>query len=1027
SGTLALGISNAIPSNSAVTIGGTFAGGNGGAGTLSMGSFTNAIGSLAFSGSGGTIRFAPTLSQTSTLMLTASGNVNLAGTSTLDLGNTVLTAGLYRLIAGSSLTGQFSGTTGLDSNYFVRYGTVNANEVDLQRKADQAATFTMTAANTRALVNTSVAASGTLTNITPSGGTNLAVSLSSGGPLTANGFSSGTNSLAPGASTAVSGSIQAGATAGTFGWSVLNTDPNAIQTTSTATGSLTVVNQRTFSTSTGTLSLGFVHQGGSFSTPTLTVTSTGLNSVTENATLGGFTGGAAGFSLGRTSGTNVFDGLVSPQQAVYTLSGSTGSLGAISGTYSSTVTREFSGSTSINVAVSGQVYSGQSIWATTTSGTLGWGTLSGTGANAFGLNWGTNQGSPGLDAGFTTTDTATFASALTSGTAVILLNGAAPSLRGITFSNSAGTYDLDVGSGGTGRITLAAGGTSAASSNTLAGFHEIHTELQLGSNLQVAVTGGSGLILHAAISGSNFSLTKADAGLLTVRGNNAYSGGTLIAGGTLALGNSGTPLGSGSVVLTNNSTLDMRGFAIGNTIDATYGFIINPGAANIDITGTATVSGTGGIIGVYTVQPTAVATFTSPLGVLSGSTVAGTITVQGGGTLLTTSTITSNGSILVNTGAVATLTGPVDGTVTTAGATTFSGVVLGAADITVSGGTTTFHGTTFGDVNVDVSGTNTGNATAIFSGTVAKTAHVYASGTITLLGAVAASADVKAETGGVVQLLGTGSFAQPAMTNNGLVVVNRSDYLRMATAISGSGALEKYGSGTLELAGANTFTGQVSANAGRLLVNGNLAAPVYVAPAATLGGSGAIGGFTSIAGIHAPGNSPGLQTFTGGLTYGGTSTFQWELAANTADAADRGVLYDGVNVTDSNLQIDAGATIDLIFSGGLSSVSWADSFWDTNHQWVAIAHAGMGLSTGLFTIGTIGNDINGNPIWVARPDAYFSVLRQGDNIVVAFSAPEPGAITIAAIGLGIVAWRLRRRSRPTPPGDAGSPPPPRSE
>ncbi|MFM9058667.1 MAG: beta strand repeat-containing protein, partial [Planctomycetaceae bacterium] len=47
SGTLALGISNAIPSNSAVTIGGTFAGGNGGAGTLSMGSFTNAIGSLA--------------------------------------------------------------------------------------------------------------------------------------------------------------------------------------------------------------------------------------------------------------------------------------------------------------------------------------------------------------------------------------------------------------------------------------------------------------------------------------------------------------------------------------------------------------------------------------------------------------------------------------------------------------------------------------------------------------------------------------------------------------------------------------------------------------------------------------------------------------------------------------------------------------------------------------------------------------------------------------------------------------------
>jgi hypothetical protein len=55
--------------------------------------------------------------------------------------------------------------------------------------------------------------------------------------------------------------------------------------------------------------------------------------------------------------------------------------------------------------------------------------------------------------------------------------------------------------------------------------------------------------------------------------------------------------------------------------------------------------------------------------------------------------------------------------------------------------------------------------------------------------------------------------------------------------------------------------------------------------------------------IHAPGNSPGLQSFTGGLSYAAGSHLQWELVANAAELADRGTLYDAVDVIFGPLSI----------------------------------------------------------------------------------------------------------------------------
>ena len=691
-GTLQLGIDDAIPSDSVVTIGNTI-----GAGTLSTGTFTNAIGGLLFSGSGGTLSLTPTSRQTSTVQLSSTGLIDLTGgLSALDLGNTPLSAGLYRLISGSTLTGTFGTVTGLDSNYLLRYGMVTAGEIDAQRRADQATTFTMTTGTvTRALVNTTVGVSGTVTNSTEMFGSDLTVSLSSGGLLSATNFSSGTSSVAPQTSTSVWGLIATGASVGTQTWSVINTDTNAITTTSTASGSLQVVDQRTFSItgnpialgrylisstpttgtasvisdglynstasavlgsfsisngltlsltsgsaefygasssqtagykvtglaslsgllsgtftsnvtaelgsispvavdytanpvdqrvftpSTPTLALGYVHQGTTLSGPSVGITSTGLNATTASGTLGSFAGGPSEFTLGLTTGSAGFVGATASQTATYSIAGTATTLGSLSGTYISAVTAEFGSIPDVTVAVTGQVYSGQATWKTNGGGN--WGTLAGAGVNAFGLNWGANQGSPGLDSNYTNTDTATFGSAVASGTATIRTSGANISLKSIAFDNANASYVL-LQSGNSNPIRLAGSGTSASAINAMAGSHTISSNMTLGSAMAVDVSAGAALTINNTISGtsSDYSLTKTGVGTLTMNGDNSYVGDTIVEAGTLR----GVGSVAGLLAVRNGAT-----FAVGD--EAAFG-VFEVGSLTLDMGSTSKllISGT---------------------------------------------------------------------------------------------------------------------------------------------------------------------------------------------------------------------------------------------------------------------------------------------------------------------------------------------------------------------------------------------------------------------------------------------------
>ncbi len=1122
SGTLALGISNAIPSNSAVTLGGSDAGGDGGIGVLSMGSFTNAIGSLAFSGSGGTIRMAPTASATSTVVLSATGAITLTGTSTLDLTGMATGAGLYRLIGGSSLTGTFATVTGLASNYLIRYGTVNANEVDAQFRANQATTFTMTTgAVTRALVNTNVAVSGTITNSSPVNSTALALGLASTG-LTGSGFTTG--NVTAGSSTAVSGTLATGSTAGTQNWSITNTDAASITTTSTATGSLTVVNQRTFSvspatvalgrylitnavptgttgvtslglsattanaslgsfsssngytlslasgstnfagasesqtagytltgsatlagllsgsfsstvtaelgsidpvvinytanpvnqrtftTSTATLALGFVHAGGSSSTPTLTVTSTGLNATTADATLGSFTGGPAGFSLGLTSGTNVFAGASSPQSTTYTLSGTGSTLGAISGTYSSPVAAEFGSIPNVTVAVTGQVYSGQSTWATNGGGN--WGTF----ASGFGANWGTNEGSPGLDAAFTNVDTATFGSALTGGTAAINTNGANISLASLTFNNAAGAYEI-YQTGGSGAMTLVAAGTNSAGITVTAGSHAIHADLTLGSDLIVDISAGAAITFHNAVAGSAGSdLTKTGLGTLFINGNSTYAGDTTISQGTVSLLSGVNPLGLGTVTVASGATLDFNNRDISNVLNVLPGgILLNTGSGQVSDVSTLVIF-TGTSNGAVNVLTGGTASFESTVGAL--------VTVNAGGVADFTSLSSGLPSVNVLGGGLVTVAGTAAGSYQVAGTGTFSGSLTGNLDVS-NGGVVAFNGSNSSGAtfNVDAGGLATVGSSATIGG------QLHVSGSAIIAGTVTSAADVLVEAGGSVTLVDGASFGQTALGNSGLLVIDNAAPLSLATGISGTGSLTKVSAGLLTLTGTSTFTGGTIVEAGQMNVVGSLGSDTSVLAGGTVGGTGSIGGTLSGAGLVSPGDS-GVGILTAGVFDGSTglnAAFEFTSSAPNYAVTGTGALNDVLRLTNADpfasAALNATNVIDIYLNAG--SVNYLDEFeggFYAEQLSPAQLLAAVGNATYVGWLRTDGAGVrtfNGFNYVPIATDEFLQRVRvetkegptPGSSVTVFVAVPEPATIVLGVTSLLSVLGlsTLRRR------------------
>jgi autotransporter-associated beta strand protein len=260
-------------------------------------------------------------------------------------------------------------------------------------------------------------------------------------------------------------------------------------------------------------------------------------------------------------------------------------------------------------------------------------------------------------------------------------------------------------------------------------------------------------------------------------------------------------------------------------------------------------------------------------------------------------------------------------------------------------------------------------------------------------------------------LLGTTASIQGNIVNNANVYFFTNSSGTYAGIMSGTGSLTAYGTASIALTAANTYTGPTTISRGGLQLNGSIAGSLSVESMASLSGTGTIGGNATIAGTHSPGNSPGTQTFNGNLTYSPGAIVNWELIANTTGTA--GVNYDQIIMPSGNLTFSGSTTLALSFNLPGSTVDWSDAFWNVNQAWTIYDLSG-GATSG------ISNLLVGGSLLDAQGDAlsptgrgYFTTSLSGQDVMLNFIAvPEPSGWVMAGIGCALSGLMIgRRRSR----------------
>ncbi len=439
--------------------------------------------------------------------------------------------------------------------------------------------------------------------------------------------------------------------------------------------------------------------------------------------------------------------------------------------------------------------------------------------------------------------------------------------------------------------------------------------------------------------------------------------GATVTGATTVLGNLAG--GSGTLNLNGNST---DGYGVLETQSVTKG----PGSGQVNFNGgvlRASASNTGFLSGVGVSIASGGATIDSnTYTVTAGSILAGdgALTKTGTGTLILTANNTYAGGTTVTNGTLQAGNGSTTGSIT--------------GNVSLSSSTAVFainrsDNFTYGNI---ISGS--GSFTKMGSNTIILSADQTYTGTTSIAGGTLQLGDGTGAAGWV-------NSASVVLSSNTNLAFNHTTAKNFAGNLSGGGNIIKQGSNTLTLTGSSIITGTAYADAGSLIVNGNL-------------GAGNIEVARNAGSVATLTFDNGIQVTHTGMFVGrqGNAT----LNINNATVTSNSIVYAGY---------DAAATTP---GTGTIHVDGANAVWNLNSG-LFLGYNGTGamtLSSGARVIGpAVGNiqigsgtsgqgslSVQSGGVLTTRFDVFVGAQRNGDVTVT--GAGSQWNVTGGSVNIG---------------------------
>jgi autotransporter-associated beta strand protein len=451
-------------------------------------------------------------------------------------------------------------------------------------------------------------------------------------------------------------------------------------------------------------------------------------------------------------------------------------------------------------------------------------------------------------------------------------------------------------------------------------------------------------------SGNAVSLVKGGTNTVTLNASNAYTGGTAMTNGALAIGNSGA-LGSGALTVTGTSGATLMAISnvtvannIANNITGTgnssYLAIASLQDANLTNAITGLISGTGGVRGntsgsrtellnvnnsfggglkvqkgIFVVANMGNAGFSSAIGtngtVILGDVAGDGFLIWGNNQSETSDKVIAMGGTTGGAGIYAKNNG---NTLTLNSALSVTGV--GAKTLSMGGdGDITFNGLIADGVGSVINARSTGTTTNTRTTTLGNANNSFTGAVV-----IDASAPASASVTNYLSVAGVGNA-------NANSYLGKNATINIGGSVAGSTAMLKYtGSGetsdkVINMAGANGNAGIEQSGTGLLKFNNNFTATAagdksFVLSGSTTGtgeiGGAIVNGATGSTGLKKEGS--GTWTLSGANTYSGATT----VSKGTLNVASTGSISSSsaTTINGGNLVVNGTAGAVAVNSGG---------------------------------------------------------------------------------------------------------------